>query len=110
MRIFIILIIIAGFISGCKKADSIKEECLRQKLVASDMVAYNGQPIECAFFLELYHFENRQYFLRNNHCVVVDMFFPILDCDGISICNDGNKIQCNNFYDNTVRIGTIGIV
>lgn len=101
MRQGIILLIWMGILlSGCLKVDKIKSECLNSLLTEMDMIEYNSQEIGCKYFLELYHFQNKQVFLLENHCV--DMISEPFDCEE-------NIISCDSFHDRAKRIGIVGI-
>jgi len=91
---------------GCSKNNS-EKDCIDAKLEEFDMVKYEEQEIDCQFFLELYHYKNKQYFLLINHCV--DMAWSPIDCDGNGICNDLSSFECIKFNNEAERIGIIGI-
>ncbi len=71
------------------------------------MIAYNGQEIGCKFFLELYHYQDNDFFLLGSHCA--DMTSYPIDCEGNVLCEDLEDTICMDFYLNSERIGIIGI-
>lgn len=108
MKIFKSTLIIAVLVlTGCSKDDFIKSDCIESMLSENNMVEYNGQEIDCKFFLELYHHKNKQFFLLGNHCA--DMISYPTDCEGNIICEDEEDFECQFFYANAKRIGIIGI-
>ena len=101
------VIMITFLLMGCSKDENIKSDCIEQMLSESNMVEYNGQEIGCKLFLELFHYQNKQFFLLGNHCA--DMISYPIDCEGNSLCEDGEDSECQDFYNNAERIGIIGI-
>ena len=91
---------------GCSK-DSLQSECVKSMLKKNDMVAYEGQDLGCHFFLELYEYNGKQYFLLGNHCA--DMIAYPTDCNGKKICESGQDAECLAFSQNAERIGIVGI-
>lgn len=102
----IILAMLILFLIGCSKKE-ITTECIDAMLTERNMVAYNGEDPGCKFFLELYFYQNRQFFILGNHCA--DMIsFPI-DCDGNTYCENGEDTGCRKFHRRAERIGIVGI-
>lgn len=95
------------FSLGCSSDDLVDVDCIDTTLESLDMQPYTGQDISCEFFLELYHFENKQYFLLGNHCTGLQAY-PT-DCNGNQLCVDEDDKKCRKFYDRAVNKGIIGI-
>lgn len=107
MKIFISVMAISIIVlMGCSK-DSVKSECVKSMLKKNDMVAYEGQELGCHFFLELYEYNGKQYFLLGNSCA--DMIAYPTDCNGKKICENGQDAECLAFSQNAERIGIVGI-
>jgi len=102
---YLILIGVVLLLGCSKQLKSI--DCTDRILKESNMVEYNGQPFECNNFIELFRFRNKQYFVLGNHCA--DMIVNPIDCNGNTICNKGERMKCNKFFENAVNIGVIGI-
>ena len=90
---------------GCF-VETITSECLEATLDDFNMVEYSGEELECKFFLELYQYKNRQYFLLGNHCADVES--TPMDCDGNTPC-DGRGQECSRFFSIAERLGIVGI-
>lgn len=105
IKIIFFLYLVFSF--GCSSDDSVDVDCIDATLKSLEMVPYTGQDISCEMFLELYHFENKQYFLLGNHCA--DMITYPTDCDGNQLCVTDEDRQCRKFYDKADRIGVVGI-
>jgi len=97
------LLLIIGLLVGCTKENTIKTTCTEEKLIAYDFEEYTGQDLNCDFFLILYHFRNKEYYLLGNHCV--DMINKPVDCEGNVLCDSKIRTKCNNFYNNAVEVG-----
>ena len=111
-RSFIIILIIfslgcSNHVIECTEAECIEIECVEDILEQNDMVAYQGQEIGCKFFLELYYYQNKQYFLLGNHCA--DLISYPRDCEGNTLCENGYDSKCRKFYEQAKRIGIVGI-
>ncbi len=105
LKIITVVCIATSF--GCSSDDTVDVDCLESKLKSFDMVAYTGQDISCEFFLELYHFESKQYFLLGNHCANI-VAYPT-DCEGNQLCADDEDRKCRSFYDKAERIRVVGV-
>ena len=103
----LISLILIFFLINCSTDESTGFDCIKSKLIKLDMVEYTGQEVDCKFFLELYHFKNKQYFLLGNHCA--DIIAYPTDCDGNKLCENEQNSECRQFYENANRIGIIGI-
>ena len=101
-----IIIFILLFIA-CSKDETANSDCIETMLSNNSMIEYTGQELECKFFLELYSYTNKQFFLLGNHCA--DLISYPIDCAGNTLCEDGENFICNNFYAKAERIGIIGI-
>lgn len=99
---FLILLIVS-----CSRQDDDLTDCAIDKVKELDMVLYIGQEIGCEFFLELYQYNNKQYFLVGSHCADIESY-PF-DCDGNQLCGGDEDQNCTSFYRNAHRIGVIGI-
>jgi hypothetical protein len=95
------------FAMSCSKDETLDLDCIERKLEEFNMVKFSGQEIGCEFFLDLYLYENEQYFLLGSHCV--DMISYPIDCEGNSLCENGADPECKKFYKNSTRIGIVGI-
>lgn len=83
-------------------------DCTEEVLASFNMVAYEEQQIDCKSFLELYEYQNEQYFLLGNHCI--DMVSSPFDCARNILCQKGVDIElCQSFRRDAVYIGIIGI-
>ena len=105
-KLFVFLI--SGLIISCSKNDEIELNCLNGMLSDFGMTEYQGQEIGCDFFLELYHYNQKQYYLLGNHCA--DMISYPTDCEGNKLCENGDDNKCGRFYKNAVRIGVVGVM
>jgi hypothetical protein len=94
---------------SCDKEDEIKciDDCAEEYLVQNGMVRYQGEDVGCKFFLNLYEYQNKQYFLFGNHCA--DMISYPTDCDRNKLCETGVDTNCKDFYKNAKFIGIVGI-
>lgn len=94
--------------SSCDKEDGTPGSCIDAYLEQNGMVKYKDQEIGCKSFLNLYEFENKEYFLLGNHCA--DMISFPTDCEGKRLCEDPEETEsCNNFYQNAKFKGIIGV-
>lgn len=108
MNRFIIILVTTLLLGiSCSKEPQSTEGCLAERLEAHEMDAYNGESIGCKFYLELFEFQNEQYFLFGSHCA--DVIADPIDCEGNSICDGGSSIKCNNFWNNSVSKGIVGV-
>lgn len=105
LKILIVFALI-GVIPGCSPNES-QEDCLEKILTEFEMVEYQGQEIGCNFFLELYTFLNKDYYVLNSYCA--DLISYPTDCDGNRLCENGEGLACNAFYDFAERVGIVGI-
>ena len=106
--IFICLASCCLFVACADQNDSELIECsIESVLDDRNMIAYSGQEIGCKFFLELYHFQDKQFFLLGNHCV--DMISYPIDCQRNSLCAYGEDSECEEFFASAERIGIVGI-
>lgn len=95
-------------ISACSKDQGVDLDCVDEKLEEFDMVPFTGQEIGCEFFLELYHYRNKQYFVLGSHCA--DIAINAVDCDGNTLCGtDDNQRKCDRFFRRADNIGIVGI-
>lgn len=101
------MVISLGFSIGCSKDNPVKSDCIEAMLNENNMTAYDGQEIECEFFLELYHYDDRQFFLLGSHCA--DIISYPTDCEGNKLCENSESAICKKFYNNSERIGIVGI-
>lgn len=101
------LVMIVFLLMGCSKDETIKSDCIESMLDENNMELNVGQEIGCKNYLELYHYQNKQYFLLGSHCA--DLISYPTDCEGNTLCEDGEDFECEDFYANAERIGIIGI-
>ena len=92
---------------GCSKEEAIISDCIDTTLSEYNMIEFDGQDFGCKFFLELFHYDNKQFFVLGNHCA--DMISFPFDCAGNTICEDGEDAKCRDFYANAERIEIIGM-
>lgn len=71
------------------------------------MAKYQGEEIGCKFFLSLYEYDNKQYFLLGNYCA--DMVSYLTGCYGKKLCENGEDKECKDFFENAKFIGIVGI-
>ena len=95
------------FTMSCSTDENTELDCISSKLEELDMVEFAGQDLGCKFFLELYEYKNKQYFLLGNHCA--DIISYPTDCDGNKLCESGEDSACRKFYTNANRIGIVGV-
>lgn len=91
---------------SCKEEEVIKD-CIDDYLEQIGMIRYNCEEIGCKFFLNLYEFESKQYFLLGNHCA--DIISYPTDCEGKTLCTQQLEYNCEAFYKKAVFIGIVGI-
>lgn len=109
MKNFVIFILLTiGLIVGCSKEKEPEISCIDSVLEEHGMIEYTDQEIGCSFFLELYHYKNKEYFLLGSHCA--DVAGDPVDCEGNGLCGeDGSAFQCERFDDNAELIRIVGI-
>lgn len=91
-------------LSGCGRED-VKINCVDEVLESQAMIPYQGQDIECRFFLSLYEYEEEQYFLLGNNCA--DMVVYPFGCEGNELCSSTD--ECTDFYESARYIGIVGV-
>ncbi|MEM1327461.1 MAG: hypothetical protein AAGI23_15975 [Bacteroidota bacterium] len=91
---------------GCQE-EIIAFGCVSNQLEKLGMVESDGVGIGCVMYVELYEYKNKQYYLLGNHCI--DMISYPLDCDGNTICDEGDEELCADFWDKADRLGIIGV-
>lgn len=101
-----ILILLVAF--ACDKEKNIEKDCLKKILKQKGMIKYQGQELGCSSFLELYVFNEKKYFLKQNHCADLISNGPF-DCDGNKLCEDYNSMDCINFREKAEFKGIVGI-
>jgi hypothetical protein len=92
---------------GCNKENEVATNCITEILEQTDMVAFEGQDINCKLFLQLFELENKQYFLYQNNCA--DMISIPFDCDGNLLCGNYQDEVCLTFYENATLIEIVGV-
>lgn len=96
-------------LTTCLKEEPISENCTDEMLEHFRSIAQEWGPDQCGFIVTVYLYEGKQYFLQGfRHCLVQRNFYPI-DCDGNSPCGRGVGIDCSEFYEKAVEVGTIDI-
>lgn len=98
------LIVSVFLLLGCSEDEIIEENCVTSVLTENDMVEYNGQELGCKFFLELYHYKKKQFFVLGSHCA--DILPHAMDCEGNIFCKDS---ECKDFFANAKKIGIVGV-
>ncbi len=107
MKLIYLIAIVSCLLVGCAKEEPVNADCIESVLINHQMVAYTGQQIDCSFFLELYQYGNKQWFLLGNHCA--DMISYPFDCDGNLLCDDEASFRCEDFHENAERLRIVGI-
>ena len=103
-----ILIATLCLASACDTEEvSCIKDCQEAFLAEHDMVSYKGEEVGCKYFLALYEYKNKQYYLLNNHCT--DMAPYPADCNGNRLCEEGESNTCNDFFEDAKYIGIVGI-
>lgn len=101
------LIALLLLITACSDDDLAFNDCIDEAVRVNVMIPYEGQELGCQSFLELYEYNNKQYYIRKNLCI--DMFPYPCDCDGNKLCEPGTEEACNDFQLNAEKIGIVGI-
>ncbi|MFT4664582.1 MAG: hypothetical protein ACI9RM_001092 [Ulvibacter sp.] len=107
MKHGLVVLITMILLIGCGKDDSQEVDCVTAKLEALNMLEYEDQEISCQFFLRLYEYNEKQYFLLDNYCA--DIIAYPTDCEGNKLCEAELDSDCNEFYQSAVEIGIVGI-
>ncbi|NDK54427.1 DUF6970 domain-containing protein [Pontibacter fetidus] len=94
---------------GCGKKEEVTciDDCMESYLEQNEMVSYKGEEVGCKFFLSLYEYQNKQYYVLDSHCS--DVAINPTDCNGNTLCETGNEKECNEFFKKTKYIGIVGI-
>lgn len=98
------------FISyGCDKNDEVTciSDCTKTYLEQNQMVSYKGEAIDCKYFLSLYEYQNKQYYVLGNHCA--DVASNPTDCSGKTLCESEDEKACSEFFKNAKYVGIVGI-
>ncbi len=104
--IFIILLFI-GFACDKKEEISCINDCLETYLQQNGMVSYKGEEVGCKYFVSLYEYQNKQYYVLGNHCA--DVANNPTDCSSNTLCGTGNEKVCGEFFEKAKYIGIVGI-
>lgn len=116
MKSFILHFVLATFLFfsfGCDKEeaftclDNCIDDCLETNLKQNGMARYKGEDLGCKYFLSLYEYQNKQYFMLNNNCA--DIEINPADCHGNFFCKSGDPKACSRFFDKAKYIGIVGI-
>ena len=104
-----ILTIIFFICFGCDKKEEVTciDDCIESYLKQNEMVSYSGEDVGCKFFLSLYEYQNKQYYVLYRHCA--DVAINPTDCNGNTLCENGNGKVCNEFFEKAKYIGIVGI-
>ncbi|GHA79527.1 DUF6970 domain-containing protein [Pontibacter akesuensis] len=94
---------------SCDKEDDVTcvQDCLETYLEQNEMVPYQGEDPGCKFYLTLYEYKRKQYYVLGNHCA--DMVVYPTDCNGNKLCEAAGDATCADFYENAKYIGIVGI-
>ena len=101
MKLLWIYLLILFVVIGCSKetdctnSDCIEKDCIATMLTKNNMIKYTNDEIGCKMYLELFMYNNKQYFLLGSHCIYM-VSYP-MDCEG------------NTLFRNAKRIGFIGL-
>lgn len=102
---FVLLLVVSV---SCDKEDvSCIKDCLDTTLEQNEMVRYQGEELGCKFFLSLYEYKSKQYYVLGNQCA--DMVVFPTDCNGNKLCERVGEAACSDFYENARHIGIVGI-
>ena len=108
MKNFTLILTLFIFLSvSCSKSDNIEFDCIAETLEEFDMLLFSEQEEGCKMFLQLYHHENKQFFMFGNHCM--DMVSYPFDCDGNTLCENGQNAACSAFENSAEFIKIVGI-
>jgi hypothetical protein len=107
--LFTILTILLFISFGCDKKDEVTciDDCMESYLKQNEMVSYKGEEVGCKYFVSLYEYQNKQYYVLDNHCV--DVAINPTDCNGNTLCETVNGKVCNEFFEKAKYIGIVGI-
>ena len=103
-----ILVLVGLFLASCHHDCEPEKNCVSETLEENNMVPYTGQELGCGFFLTLFDFHGKQYFVLNNHCADLIDVSPF-DCDGNRLCTEGETEECSSFAEEAEYIGIVGI-
>lgn len=92
---------------SCTKDEEPEAACLNSKLEEFEMVEYTDQEIGDSFFLELFHYKNKAWFLLGSHAA--DVVMNPVDCDGNTLCEEDRSFKCDRFFDKAENMGIVGI-
>lgn len=92
---------------GCNAKEEVFVNCIDEYLEQNDMVRYEGREMNCKFFLKLYEYEGKQYFVLGNICY--DMAVYPTDCEGNRLCENGEDEECRQFFKTADFIEIIGV-
>ena len=95
--------------TGCN-LDSALAGCKETLLVQTEMQPYNGEALECHYFLNLREFNGRFYGEPGSRCADFPTPREIIDCKGKVICNDDTRLRCIEVSSVSTFIEIIGIV
>ena len=95
------------FAFACREECQTPKNCIAEVVLQYNMVKYEGQELGCRSFLVLYEFNEQQYFLWNNHCT--DSVSYPFNCNGESLCENGESSECSSFYKTAKYVGIVGI-
>lgn len=106
---FAFFLISTLLLAGCahQDTDSGQLDCTEAFLAANDMIAYEGQDLGCSFFMSKYLYQDRVYFLLGNPCA--DMIAYPTDCENNRLCDDFDWTGCEDFFEEAVYLGIVGI-
>ncbi len=106
MKKLLVIFIAILLCASCEQEEA-TVDCLEQTLTDLEMIPYTGQELACTFFVHQYTFQNKQYYLLDNHCI--DAAFGLEDCEGNSLCIDDDTQLCNDFLPNAIYHGIVGV-
>lgn len=92
---------------GCSKDEELLTDCVESMIENNAMEAYSEQEIGCRFFLELYHYQNQEYFLLGSHCADIESL-PI-DCGTDILCDSLDDAICIDFFEKAIYKGIVGV-
>lgn len=106
-RYILFLIFLTGF--GCDKKDEVTciNDCMETYLQQNGIASYRGEEVGCKYFVSLYEYQNKQYYVLGNHCA--DVASNPTDCNGNTLCENGNEKACSDFFEKAKYIGIVGV-
>mgnify|MGYP001492399841 CR=1 FL=1 len=97
MKLLWIYLLILFVVIGCSKetdctnSDCIEKDCIATMLTKNNMIKYTNDEIGCKMYLELFMYNNKQYFLLGSHCIyMVSIQWIVKAIHSLEIFKDQN--------------------